>query len=98
VPQNYGIAVGDIKAPVGLYRPTTISIDGWDNDYTEVGRRDLFSIHVLHSFLNSFKNVCQIYEDTNIKEPFLAAASLMSSWAGSGAYCWSYLTQSGANC
>jgi hypothetical protein len=40
VPQNYGIAVGDFKAPEGLYKLTNLSIDGWDDDYTEVGKRN----------------------------------------------------------
>jgi hypothetical protein len=40
MPQNYGIAVGDFKAPEGLYKPTNISIDGWDDDDTEVRKRD----------------------------------------------------------
>ena len=34
--QNYGVAVGELEAPKGLYLPTSLTITGWTGPGSKV--------------------------------------------------------------
>jgi len=45
--QNYGVGVGGLTAPPGMYKPTALLITGWDDEETEVGGRHCCYVYAL---------------------------------------------------